>query len=309
MKIVVSGGTGFIGKTLLKKLVEAGHQVVLLARNPDAVKQLASASMILEPWDGRSVGRWADRMENIDAVINLSGEPVVGKRWNEEQKTRILKSRIDATRALTSAMAQCRKRPSVFVNASAVGYYGDVPSGEVTESSPKGKGFLGDTCDEWEQTARSAEAWGIRVVLLRIGIVLEKDGGALQKMIPPFTFFAGGPLGSGRQWLPWVHRDDVVGMILFALENSSVRGPVNATAPNPVTMKEFCATLGKVMRRPSWAPVPAFLLRLLLGEMSEVLLSGQRVIPKKLKEAGYTFRYSLLEEALAAIFKKSPYDS
>lgn len=305
MKVVLSGGTGFIGKALLKALVTKGHTVVILTRNPDAVKHLASETITLAPWDGKSVGIWADHLNEADAVINLAGEPVVGKRWSAEQKSRIVNSRVEGTKALVSAIAQSRRKPSVLINASAVGYYGHVENGDVAESHPKGKGFLGDTCELWEESARAAERFGVRVVCLRIGIVLEKDGGALSKMIPPFQFFVGGPLGSGRQWVPWIHRDDVIGVILYALEHSNLSGPVNTTAPHPVPMKEFCASLGKVMGRPSWAPVPSFALRILLGEQSEVLLTGQRVIPKKLAEAGYPFRYPHLDVALAALLKHS----
>lgn len=302
MKIILSGGTGFIGKALLKTLQKRGDRVILLTRNPDSVKQLASESVIVTPWDSQSVGTWAEEVNGAEAVINLAGEPVVGKRWSDRQKARIVGSRVEATRTLVSAIGQSRSKPPVLINASAVGYYGPVESGDVTESHPKGKGFLGETCERWEEAARAAERWGVRVVMMRIGIVLEKRGGALSKMIPPFQFFMGGPLGSGRQWVPWVHRDDVVGTILFAMEQKELSGPVNATSPNPVTMKEFCAALGKTMQRPSWAPVPAFVLRILLGEQSDVLLTGQRAIPKKLESSGYPFHYPHLEGALSAIF-------
>ena len=304
MKIVLSGGTGFIGKALLRELTKAGHHVALLTRNPDAVKRLASDVVTVMPWDAQSAGTWIDAVDGADGVINLAGEPVVGKRWSEEQKSLILNSRVEATKVLTSAIGQVKKKPVTLINASAVGYYGDVESGDVTESYPRGKGFLGDTCELWEEAARAAERFGARVVCLRIGIVLEKEGGALSKMIPPFQFFAGGPLGSGRQWLPWIHRDDVVGAILFALEHPELKGPVNTVSPNPVPMKEFCASLGKAMHRPSWAPVPAFVLRILLGEQSGVLLTGVRALPKKLEEAGYPFRYPTLDAALSAILKK-----
>lgn len=303
MKIVVSGGTGFIGRVLLRRLKEENHQVVLLTRDPDVAKSLASDNILLAPWDGKTVGAWADHMEGADAVVNLAGEPVVGKRWTSAQKSRILNSRVDAAKAFVFAVGQSRKKPSVLVNASAVGYYGHVEDKEVTESHPRGKGFLSDTCELWEEAARAAERFGVRVVCLRIGIVLEKDGGALQKMIPPFQFFMGGPLGSGRQWVPWIHRDDLVGAILFALVHQELSGPVNATSPHPVTMKAFCETLGEALHRPSWAPAPSFALRLLLGEMSEVLLTGQKAIPKKLEGAGYSFRYPELHTALHTILR------
>lgn len=303
MNIILSGGTGFIGSALLKQLAEATHRVVLLTRNPDTAKGVARDSVEVERWDVRSAGPWAERMNGADAVINLAGEPIA-KRWTETQKARIINSRIDATKAIIEAIASARSKPSVLVNASAVGYYGNVEHEDVTESYPKGADFLADTCARWEQEARAAEPLGLRVVLLRIGIVLEKDGGAFKKMLLPFKWFIGGPLGSGRQWFPWVHRDDVVGAVLFALENPSLSGPVNVAAPEPVTMKQFCAALGRALQRPSWAPVPAFVLRAALGEMSEMLLGGQRVVPKKLIDSGYRFRYPRLDEALSAIISK-----
>ena len=304
MKIVVSGGTGFIGSALLKRLLEAGHTLVLPTRNPAKARSFDESRVILVQWDGRNLGAWAKEAAGADTVVNLAGEPVVGKRWTDEQKSRILGSRVNATQAIVAAIAQAKRRPSVLVNASAVGYYGHVASGDVTESHPRGRGFLAETCEQWEKAAREAEKLGVRVVSLRIGIVLEKDGGALSKMIPPFQFFAGGPLGSGRQWVPWIHRDDLIGIILFALENKNLSGPVNATAPEPVTMRKFCSSLGKAMHRPSWAPVPAFVLRILLGESSEVLLTGQRAVPQKLKTVGYTFRYPELDAALDAVLRK-----
>lgn len=304
MKIVVSGGTGFIGKALLGRLTQDNHQVVLLTRNPSAAIKSLGETVTIAQWDGKSVGKWVDHLNEAHGVVNLAGEPVVGKRWSDDQKERILKSRVEATRVLASAMAQSPKKPSVFVNASAVGYYGHVEEGDVPESHPKGRGFLSDVAEQWEREALTTERYGVRVVVLRIGIVLEKDGGALSKMIPPFQLFMGGPLGSGRQWVPWVHRDDLVDIILFALGNPSLKGSVNATAPHPVTMKEFCASLGKVMGRPSWAPVPAFMLRLLLGESSELLLTGQRAVPKKLEGSGYSFRYTDLKEALKAALRR-----
>jgi len=304
MKIVLSGGTGFIGSALLKRLLEAGHTLVLPTRNPAKARSFAESRVILVQWDGRNLGVWAKEVDGADAVVNLAGEPVVGKRWTDEQKSQILGSRVDATKAIVAAIEQASMRPSVLVNASAVGYYGHVASGDVTESHPRGRGFLADTCEQWERAAREAEKLGVRVVSLRTGIVLEKDGGALSKMIPPFQMFAGGPLGSGRQWVPWIHRDDLIGIVLAALENKNLSGPVNATAPEPATMKAFCAALGRAMHRPSWAPVPAFVLRILLGESSEVLLTGQRAIPQKLQASGYTFRYSNLDSALSAVFRR-----
>lgn len=304
MRVVIAGGTGFIGNALLEQFVKGKHQVVLLSRNADGLKHLEKDTVNAEQWDAKTVGPWTKRLDGADAVVNLTGEPIAAKRWTLSQKERILKSRVDATKAIVSAIGKVGKKPSVLVNASAVGYYGNVEKGDVTESHPKGSDFLAGVCEKWEQEAHAAEKHGVRVVVLRIGIVLEKNGGALKKMLPPFQMFAGGHLGSGIQWFPWVHRDDVAGAVLFAIKNEKAAGPVNVTAPEPVTMKEFCKTLGKIIRRPSWAPVPAFALKILLGEMSDMLLTGQRAIPKKLQEAGYTFKYPKLEKALMAALGK-----
>jgi hypothetical protein len=303
VKIILTGGTGFVGKPLLDRLLQNGHQVVLLTRNAQSVKTVGTGSLVTETWDGKTAGEWARHMADCDAVINLAGEPIAAKRWTSLQKEKIISSRIDAARAIVSAIAKAGRKPSVLINASAIGYYGSVENDAVSEISPKGKGFLADTCERWEEAAKTAASFGIRVVILRLGVVLEKGGGALSKILPPFQIFAGGPLGSGRQWFSWIHREDVVGAILFALDNPALSGPVNVVAPEAVTMGEFCKTLGRVMHRPSWAPVPAFALKILLGEMSEMLLAGQHVVPAQLQKAGYVFHYPKLESALSAILK------
>ena len=304
MKIVLTGGTGFIGSALLKRLEREKHNVVLLSRNPDTVVHFKTNFVEIDRWDGKSVGRWAEHVDGAEAVINLAGEPLAAKRWTEIQKARIVSSRVDGAKAIVAAIAGAQKKPSVLVNASAVGYYGNVESGDVTETHARGTDFLAQTCARWEEAARAAEEHGVRVVLLRTGIVLGKDGGALKKMLLPFKLFVGGSLGSGRQWFPWVHRDDVVSAILFALEKVALSGPVNVASPESVTMKEFCKRLGRVMRRPSWAPVPAFVLQIVLGEMSAVVLTGQRVVPGKLEAAGYNFQYPKLDGALEDILRK-----
>lgn len=304
MHIVVSGGTGFIGKPLLSKLEAENYHTILLTRHPHTSKSKLIKNIMLEKWDAESDGPWSSTIDGAQAVINLTGESIAAKRWTPEQKEKLISSRIKSTRALVQAIAKAEKKPPVFINASAVGYYGNVPEGDVSETAPKGNGFLADICNQWEEEALKASAFGVRVVLLRIGIVLEKGGGALDKMIPPFKMFAGGPLGSGKQWFPWIHRDDILGAIIFALKNQSLSGPINLTAPNPVRMNQFCSALGKTMRRPSWAPVPAFALKLLLGEMSEMLLGGQKAIPQKLLQSGYAFKHPDLRPALESIIKK-----
>lgn len=304
MKIIVAGGSGFIGSELIRRLINSKHQVVLLSRNPGAARLEERESFKIVQWDGKTIGLWSQFIDGADAVINLSGENVAAKRWSESQKTRLIDSRINPTRAILQTINQATKKPRVLVNASAVGYYGNFGDGDVTESHIKGEGFLSDLCEQWEREAMNAEVHGLRVVLLRIGIVLEPSGGALKKMLLPFKLFIGGSLGSGKQWFPWIHLDDVLNIILFALENDSVSGAVNLSSPSPVTMDEFASSLAKAIRRPSWARVPSFVLKILLGEMSEMLLGGRRIVPKKLIDNGFMFQYPNLDETLNSLFRE-----
>jgi len=305
MKIIVAGGSGFIGKALIQNLLAQKHTVVLLTRSQKANQPPARGAVHVAQWDGENLGKWTEQLEGADAVVNLSGESIAAKRWTAPQKRKIVESRIRTTRAIVKAISQTKAKPKLLINASAIGFYGNVEQGDVTESHPKGKGFLAETCSQWEEEAIKAETAGIRVIRLRIGVVLEKGGGALARMLPPFRFFMGGPLGSGKQWFPWIHREDLVGLIIFLVTHPSAAGAVNATAPNPVTMKELCQTLGNVMRRPSWAPVPAFVLKVLLGEMAEnMLLTGQKVVPAKATDLGFPFKYPVLRDALEDILKR-----
>lgn len=298
---MIAGGTGFIGECLVAHLTRNGCELVLLSRS-----DRSSPGPMLRycKWDARTPGRWEHELETTDAVINLAGAPIAEKRWSEKQKKSIVESRIHATRALIQAIEKVKTRPKVLINASAIGYYGDVPEEDLTETSSQGMGFLADTCEQWEKEARIAEKWGIRTVLLRTGIVLGEGGGALAKMVLPFRFFMGGSLGSGRQWVSWIHREDVVGIIKFILENDVVAGPVNATAPNPLRMYEFCREVGKVLKRPSWFSVPSFVLKLIFGEMSATFLTGQKVIPQKLLAHHYPFKFPDLQTALVNILNK-----
>lgn len=304
MKIILAGATGFIGQRLIKKLREANHSLVLLSRNSSEARRHYGSTLQVELWDAKTQGAWAHHLDGADAIINLTGESIAGKRWTQTQKQKILASRVDATNVIVEALGKANKKPQVLVNASAVGYYGDVPEGNVTEDYPQGKDFLAETCGRWEQAALQAEQFGIRVACIRTGIVLDKNGGALKKLLLPFRLFAGGPLGTGKQWFPWIHIEDEIGAIIFALENQKLSGAVNLAAPESVTMRQFCSALGKAMHRPSWAPVPGFVLKITLGEMAgPLLLSGQRVVPKKLSEAGYTFRFAELDAALRNVLK------
>lgn len=300
MKIVLAGGTGFIGRVLLRELSDKEHEVILLTKHLSTAEHLENKFIKVVWWDRKTVGDWVKHIDSADAVINLCGENVANGRWTEEQKKILIKSRIDSTRAIVEAISKAGSKPKIFINASAAGFYGHVENEEVDESHVRGQGFLADICEKWESIAKRAEDYELRVVLLRIGVVLDKSGGALKKMLPPFMMFAGGPPGNGKQWVSWIHRDDVAGAIMFALEHPEIRGPINITAPNIVTMKDFCKAVGKAVHRPSWAPVPAFALKIMLGDMSELLLTGQKAIPKKLQEAGYKFKYEKVEDALQA---------
>ena len=302
MKIVLAGGTGFVGSILRKKFSEEKIEVTLLSRNPIRI-QSPFPQEKLKYWDSRNLDQWSQEIESADAVINLSGEPIASKRWTFIQKDIIINSRIESTRILVHAIQQSVKKPAVFINASAVGYYGNIPSGDVFESHLSGSGFLSETCLKWESEALNAEQSGVRTVLLRTGIVLGKKGGALSKMLPPFKLFLGGPLGSGLQWFPWIHIEDVVNIVIFSIKNDLLKGPINVVSPSPVQLKEFCSKLGMVLERPSWLTVPSFVLRFILGEMSEMLLTGQKALPDKLLKQGYEFKYPNLLQSLKEILQ------
>ena len=301
MKIVVAGGTGFIGIPLIQNLTAKKHEVIVLTRNPEAIRSANQLSVNFAKWDGRSLSDWTKQIDGADAVINLAGEPIGDKRWTKFQKGWILNSRIDATRIIVEAIKQAQVKPSALINGSAVGYYGDVPNGDVDESHPRGKGFLADVCGMWEDEALIAAESGVRTVMIRTGIVLEQNGGALKRMLSAFKMYTGGTPGSGKQWVPWIHRYDIVRAIEFILANDKLSGPVNLTAPNPVTMSQFSAAIGKILNRPLWAPIPAFVIKAALGEMAEMILTGQKAIPDKLLKAGFVFYFANVDEALRTI--------
>ncbi len=306
MNILITGGTGFIGSPLSRELVNSGHNVIIATRRQSALKEMLT-------WNPPDLIP-QDVISKIDAVINLAGEPIASKHWTKERKERILSSRVNTTRAIVESIRVIAplekgrrgdfKKPKILISASAIGYYGHRGDEYVTEDTPPASDFLAEVCKVWEEEALKAQELEIRVVLLRIGAVLESDGGALPQMMIPFKFFLGGPIGSGKQWFSWIHRDDVVGIIKYALENDNISGPVNIATPNPVTNKEFCSALGKVLGRASWLSIPAFIVKLTLGELGSVLLTGQRVVPEKALNAGYKFKYSEVDEALRAIFGK-----
>jgi uncharacterized protein (TIGR01777 family) len=307
MKIVISGGTGFLGQPLASALARDGHSVAILSRAPSGGTTSGGARVLSWTPDGTAAATWAADIDDADAVINLAGEPIAARRWTAAQKQRILDSRVLATRSLAEAVQRASRPPAVFVSGSAVGYYGPLQDQIVTEETPPGDDFLARVCVRWEAEAMRAASARTRVVCVRTGLVLERNGGALPQMLPPFRFGVGGPVGSGRQYWPWIHRQDWIDLVRFALATSGVSGPMNASAPHPARSVEFAKALGRAMHRPALLPAPGFALKLLLGEMADgLLLSGQRAIPAKAQSHGYTFAFADLDRALRAIFVTSP---
>jgi hypothetical protein len=299
MKIVIAGATGFIGSILSDRLWNELHSLVLLSRKPPAEVGVTQKQWFA--WEPPAGGEWERAIDGADGIINLAGEPIAEKRWTADQKRKLRASRIDVTRALVNAIGKAKTKPRFLLSGSAVGYYGARGDETVTEGSTPGDDFLSRLCVEWEAEARKAEAYDVRVARIRTGIVLDKSRGALKKIVPPFKMFFGGPLGSGKQWMPWIHIEDEIGLILFLMQNENARGAFNATAPNPVTMEEFAKTLGDVLRRPSWVSVPGSMLALTLGEMADMLLSGQRAVPEAAAKLGFQFQYPTLRTALETL--------
>lgn len=298
MKIVIAGGTGFLGEPLVKRLVARGDDVVILSRNPAKITIGRGVA-----WDARTQGAWSNDVASADAIINLAGENIgEGGRWSDERKRRIIASRLDATHALAEALRNAPSRTRAFLNASAVGYYGSRGDEMLDESSAPGSDFLSEVCRRWEEAARDVESLA-RLVIVRIGIVLAPDGGALGKMLLPFRLFVGGKFGSGQQWMSWITRDDLLRLFEWAIDNAAARGVYNGTAPNPVRNEEFTKTLGRVLHRPAVLPAPAFALKLALGaEMAEsLLLSSQRVMPAHATRDGFALEDGELERALGKL--------
>lgn len=301
MNVVVTGGTGFIGRALCVALMNRSHIVSVLTRHTGQVFHRPDVHINSVEWNARDSGPWEQALEGADAVINLAGVPIAEARWTDSRKRLITDSRVLTTRLLVRAMSRRSSRPATFISASGIGYYGASDDRLLHEGSAHGTGFLADLCLTWEAEAMSAAEFGTRVVILRTGMVLEADGGALAKMVLPFRLFAGGPILPGTQWVSWIHRCDHIGLIEWALANTDLSGPLNAVAPEPVTMKTFCEVLGRVIHRPSWLPVPRFVLDVLFGELGTLMTTGQRVTPAKAMTEGYQFRYPTLEPALQAI--------
>lgn len=300
MRVFVTGGTGLVGRRVVARLRDRGDQVVVLSRSsrPDTVTG-----------DPTVAGPWLDELARCDGVIHLAGEPIAAHRWTTKFRQKVFDSRVKSTWLIAEAMAKSPMRtdgpPRVLVNASAIGYYGmfeDNPT-EFVEADPPGSGFLADVCVAWEAATEPAKTAGVRVAIVRVGMVLANDGGALPQLARPFRWFLGGPVGTGRQWVSWIHVDDLAGLFVLALDRADAAGPINGTAPEPVTNWGFSQTLASVLKRPCWLPVPKVALRIELGTMAELATHGQRVIPVRAKELGYEFRYPLLQQALQAAFQ------
>lgn len=307
MRIVIAGGSGFLGRPLAEALASDGSDVVVLSRGGGSPSRAGVRAVQWQPNGG--AGRWKEEVDGAAAVVNLAGESIAGKRWSAAHKERILESRVQATRSLVEAISRATAPPPVFVSGSAVGYYGPLGDEMAAETTPPGSDFLARVCVQWEQEATRAQertSGRTRLVLIRTGLVLERDGGALPQMLTPYKLGLGGPLGSGRQYCPWIHRADWIAMVRWAIAMNRVSGPLNVTAPEPVTNAAFSRALGRALHRPAFMPAPALALKLLLGEMADaLLLSGQRAVPAKATREGFAFRFQRVDDALGAIFNKS----
>jgi uncharacterized protein (TIGR01777 family) len=304
MRIVIAGGSGFLGSALARHLAGRGHDVVILTRQA----RRSDGRIRNVEWapDGHP-GPWAKEIDGAGAVVNLAGAGIADRRWTAKRKAELRSSRVYSTRSLVAAVRVAAAKPAVFVQGSAVGYYGTNPEPTFDESCPPGDDFFGQLAVAWEAEAHPLSAIGVRLVIVRTAPALDRHGGALKKMVPPFTFFVGGPLASGRQVMSWIHLDDWVALVTWAIDTPAASGVYNATSPAPVTNAEFSKALGRALHRPSWLPVPGFVLRILVGELAPVaLINGQRVVPKRALEAGFKFKYPTIEEGMNAAIKSRP---
>jgi hypothetical protein len=308
MLIIITGGSGLIGTPLSQSLAADGHEVIVLSRNPE--KHTFPAGVTGAKWDGKTADGWSHLADGAEAIINLAGESIGGEgfpppRWTATRKQRILQSRLDAGKAVVEAVTAAQNRPRVVIQSSGIDYYGHVPGNtEITETSPKGEGFLSDVAEQWEASTAAVETMGVRRAVIRSAMVLSMAGGPLPQTVLPFRLFAGGPLGDGRQWWPWIHLEDEVRAIRFLVEHPAASGVFNLCTPNPLPQKAFAKEIGKVMGRPSLIPAPTFALKLILGEMAAIVLDGRRALPKRLQALGFTFKYPQAREALLDLLNK-----
>ena len=304
MQILITGGTGFIGRRVVRALIRGGHRVSVLSRqSPSDVRRLLTSSV--RPVQSLSA---INPSVAFDAIINLAGEPIMAKRWSHQRKRLLLDSRVGLTNELVDLIERLESRPKTLISCSAVGYYGQHDAAEPqNESSPAGSDFAASLCERWEQAAKRAESLGVRVCIVRTGLVLHQNNGALHEMLPPFRLGLGGQIGSGNQVMSWIHSDDMTRVITFLLNNESLKGAFNATSPNPVSNKEFAKALGRALRRPAVIPVPAIALKLLLGESSTMITQGQKAVPERLQEAGFTWEQPEIQDALRQLLIKPSY--
>ncbi|MGB9639303.1 MAG: TIGR01777 family oxidoreductase [Anaerolineales bacterium] len=313
MKILIAGGSGFIGLALTSELINNGHQVTILTRKSTQTIQIVGKPVQFVHWDVSPSGEWVNLLDDHDGVINLSGENIGGKnfyevlfkRWNAQQKQLLRSSRIQSGEALTQAIISRDRPPAFFIQASAVGYYGQHPDQVFTEESPPGNDFLANLCVDWENSTTAVEQYGVRRAVIRIaGIVMGKDGGSLPFLLLPYKFFVGGPLGNGSQWVSWIHLKDLVRGIIFLMENKNSKGAYNLCSPNPITNRDLNKIIGRTMQRPSFMPFPEFAFRLIFGEKADALLASQKQIPQRLIQEGFQFLYPTADMALKDILEK-----
>jgi len=298
MKVIITGGTGLIGKALCADLVRDGHEVIALSRDPAHTTEQLPVGIRLEKWDGRTAQGWGRLADGADAIVNLAGENIGAGRWTAARKQRIISSRVQAGAAIVEAVAQAHYKPRLVIQSSGVDYYGVHGAETLTEDQPSGSGFLSETCQVWEDSTLPVEQYGVRRVIYRGAVVLAMQGGAFPRILAPFRFFVGGPLGGGQQWFSWIHLRDQVNGLRFFIQNPDASGVYNLAAPNPLQNRNLAKAIGKAMRRPAFFPVPAFMIRLLFGEMAITVLGGQRVIPARLEKEGFQFSFPQIEPAL-----------
>lgn len=304
-RVIITGGTGFIGRPLSLLLTQEGFDVVCLTRNASAAKNRGGNGIKFVEWDGKSAVGWSKYAEGAAAIVNLAGESIASGRWSDAKKQRILQSRMNAGKAVTEAVESVKQKPEVVIQASAIGIYGNRRKETLDESSGLGEGFLAEVAKDWEESTGEIETLEVRRVIIRSGMVLGATGGALARMLLPYRFFIGGPMGRGKQWMSWIHIADEIGSILFLLGRKDLKGIFNLTAPQPLQNKAFSRELGTLLKRPSWLPVPGFFLKLFLGKMAEeTILSSQRVLPVRLEEAGFKFAFPEFTGALTDILGK-----
>jgi uncharacterized protein (TIGR01777 family) len=304
MRVIITGGSGLIGQALAANLLKDGHEVIILSRDPQHQRGNLPPEARLEQWDGRSVQGWGHLVEGAGAIFNLAGENIGESRWTEARKRAIIESRVQAGQAVSAAVARATRKPGVVIQASAVGFYGSHEDEIINEKSPPADDFMSQICQQWEPTTAAVEQAGVRRVVVRSGVVLSRKGGAFPRMLMPFNFFIGGPLGNGQQWISWIHLRDEVAGLRFLMGNPQASGVYNLSSPHPQKNVDFERAIGQVMHRPAIIPTPALAIRLLFGEMAITVLEGQRVVPERLEKEGFVFNFPRIEEALRDLLAK-----